>query len=86
MVLEEEYGEATLSEETSETLTTEGEEGEEGEAEEISVNVLLLEAMLDRLNVLEKLARGELSETEARTALEGIAVPESEKRRRRRRK
>ena len=60
------------------------EEGE-GEAEEISVNIVLLETMLERLKILEQLAKGQISAEEAAAKLSSIKAPEVEKRRRRRR-
>ena len=60
-------------------------EGGEGEAEEISVNVVLLETMLERLKIIEQLAKGELKPEEAAAKLATIKAPEVEKRRRRRR-
>ena len=78
--------------ETEETLEETGGEGGESvveggeeEAEEISVNIVLLETMLQRLQILEQLARGELKPEEAAAKLASIRAPEVEKRRRRRR-
>ncbi len=73
-------------EEITEVETAESSASEEEEVEEISVNVQMLEAMLERLSVLEKLAKGEMKPEEAVEKLGAIAVPEVEKRRRRRRK
>ncbi len=61
-------------------------ESEEEGTEEISVNVQMLEVMLERLAVLEKLTKGEISVEEAVQLLESVTVPEVEKRRRRRKK
>ncbi len=82
-----------VEEEVAEEVTGEGGtgggesvvEGGEGEAEEISVNVVLLETMLERLRILEQLAKGELKPEEAAAKLSTLKAPEVEKRRRRRR-
>ena len=80
MLVEEEFSEPTEA-----PPTTEAEESGEEAGEEISVNIILLEVMLNRLSVLEKLARGEVSPEEAAQMLSAIRAPELEKRRRRRR-
>ncbi len=79
MLVEEEFAEASET-----AASAEAEEGEEA-GEEISVNILLLEVMLNRLSVIEKLARGEITPEEAAQILSAIRAPELEKRRRRRR-
>ena len=80
MTLEEELAEASEV-----AATSEAEESGEEASEEISVNVLLLEVMLNRLSVLEKLAKGEITPEEAAQMLSALRAPELEKRRRRRR-
>ncbi len=82
-MVEEELGGETISEETSAESVL-GEEG--GEEEEISVNVVMLETMFNRLAVIEKLAKGEITPEQAIEQLSRIRAPEVEKRRRRRRK
>jgi hypothetical protein len=80
-LVEEEVSEAYESTETASTVEEEG-----GEEEEISVSAAALEAMLERLAVIEKLARGEMSPEEAAQVLSKIRMPELEKKKRRRRR
>ncbi len=83
-MVEEEVGETTVTEESSAESVVSEEAG--GEEEEISVNVVMLETMFERLAVLEKLAKGEITPREALELLAKVRAPEVEKRRRRRRK
>jgi aldehyde:ferredoxin oxidoreductase len=75
--------------EEEETATAEEAETEEAEEEElvvdIDVNAALLEAMVKRTEILEKLAEGKIEASKALQELEAIVVPTSTRRRRRKR-
>ncbi|ABM81118.1 RNA polymerase subunit Rpo13 [Hyperthermus butylicus] len=69
------------------TITTAEEEAEEEVVTvDIDVNAALLEAMVARTEIIEKLAKGEYRTEEAITMLQSIAIPSLEKRRRARKK
>ena len=66
--------------------TTAEEEAEEEPAIEIDINAALLEAMVKRTEILEKLARGEYEASRALHELEAVVVPTTSRRRRARKK
>ncbi len=69
---------------TSETSSAEGEELEE--AIDIDINASLLEAMVKRTDILEKVLRGELSVEEAISSLQAVAIPTVGSKRRKKKK
>ncbi len=76
---EEELFEAEAVEATAETAAE-----EEAEEPEIDINAALLEVMVRRTEILEKLARGEASPEAVKEELEAVRVPALGGRRRRR--
>ena len=69
---------------TSEAGSTEGEEIEE--AIDIDINASLLEAMVKRTEILEKVLHGELSVEEAISSLQAVAIPTVGSKRRKKKK
>ncbi len=69
---------------TEETEASESEETVEEELEEVDVNISLLEAMIQRTEIIEKLAKEAISASEATRLLAEVAVPTLKRRRRRR--
>ena len=85
MILEEELELAPESESGEEGGEAGGEvEEETAEIESIDINASLLEAMIRRTEVLEKLAANAISASEAAKLLAEIPVPSTQRRRRRR--
>ncbi len=78
--------ESIIAEETgaSETSSAEGEEIEE--AIDIDINASLLEAMVRRTEILEKVLRGELSVEDAVSSLQAVAIPTIGSKRRKKKK
>lgn len=76
--------EEELVEEVSIGAGAEAEQGEEYE-EAIDLNAALLEVMVKRTEILEKLMQGEATTDQIISELENVHMPSLEKRRRRRR-
>ena len=78
--------ESIIAEETGtgEASGTEGEEIEE--ATDIDINASLLEAMVKRTEILEKVLRGELSVEEAISSLQAVTIPTVGSKRRKKKK
>ena len=84
MVLREEEVGAEEVEAPIEPAEEAGEAGEEEEEEVVDLNAALLEVMIRRTEILEKLAAGALPADAASKMLNEIAVPTTRRRRRRR--
>ncbi len=78
--------EEIIEEATEETAETAEETEEEEVPIDIDVNAALLEAMVKRTEILEKLAQGSIDSARALQELEAVAVPATTSRRRKRRK
>ncbi len=77
MASEEEFLEAEA------VAAEESEEEEGGEEPEIDLNAMLLEVMVRRTEILEKLVKGEATSEEVKAMLEAVAMPSPKRRRRR---
>jgi len=78
--------EATTVEETGSVEAVKEEAEEVEEVIDIDINASLLETMVKRTEILEKLLHGELSLEEATASLEAIKLPMQSQKRRRRKK
>jgi len=78
--------EPIIAEETGTSGTGGAEREEMEEAIDIDINASLLEAMVKRTEILERILRGELSVEEALSSLQSVAIPAVGSKRRKKKK